>query len=48
MDSFGAGMGGGRGGEGRGEWGDWWAKTSPLPKICYAYPAMMKLGTIIT
>ena len=24
------------------------AKRSPLPKICYIYPTMMKLGTVIT
>ena len=22
-------------------------KKAPLPKICYTYPAMMKLGTVI-
>ena len=24
------------------------AKRSPLPKICYTYPAMMKLGVLYT
>ena len=25
----------------------WGAKKAPLPKICYTYPTMMKLGTVI-
>ena len=27
-------------------WGEW-AKRRPLPKICYTYPSMMKLGAVI-
>ena len=25
----------------------WWAKKAPLPKICHAYPTMIKVGTVI-
>ena len=28
-------------------YGWWWPKTSPLPKTCHTYPAMIKLGTVI-
>ena len=28
-------------------WGEW-GKKAPLPKICYAYPTMMKLSRVIT
>ena len=29
------------------EWGGEGAKKSPLPKIYYTYPAMVKLGAVI-
>ena len=38
MGSFGAAHGWGGGGG---------AKKPPFPKICYTYPTMMKLGTVV-
>ena len=29
-------------------WGEWWQKGNPLPKICWTYPTMLKLGTVNT
>ena len=26
---------------------EWVGKKAPLPKICYTYPTIMKLGTVI-